>query len=152
MVQAVTNWPQDALIGPDKLWGTSLGNFGPLRASQGIIGPVSSQLGHFKAVLVMPGPLQVSMNINLSISDPHFVLKISQPPNNAQKWFYIQNYMWIFVFRKTNGLKISFLIPKISNKNKRSIFYTHRKRHNKPGKVKTYLWVLKPRPKDIIRI
>ena len=34
---------------------------------------------------------QVSMNINLSISEPHFVLQISQPPNIAQKWFCIQN-------------------------------------------------------------
>ena len=29
--------------------------------------------------------------MNLSISEPHFVLQISQPPNIAQKWFCIQN-------------------------------------------------------------
>ena len=65
--------------------------FGPLRASQGMTRPVSSQLGHLKAILVLLGPLQVSMKINLSISEPHFVLQISQPPNITHKLFCIQN-------------------------------------------------------------
>ena len=30
------------------------------------------------------------MKMNLCISEPHFVLQISQPPNIAQKWFCIQ--------------------------------------------------------------
>ena len=81
-------WP---LPGPDTRWETNLGNFGPLGASQGMTRPVSSQLGHLKAILVRWGPLQICMNINLSISELHLVLQISQPPNIAQKWFCIQN-------------------------------------------------------------
>ena len=79
-------WP---LIGPDNPWETSFGNFGPLRASQGMTRPVGSQLGHLKTILVMWGPLKVSMNLNLSISETQSVLQISQPLNIAQKWFCI---------------------------------------------------------------
>ena len=35
--------------------------------------------------------LSVSINLNLSISQPYFVFQISQPPNMAQKWFCIQH-------------------------------------------------------------
>ena len=59
-------------------------------ASLGMTWSVSSQLGHLKAILVLWGPLQISMNINLSISELHFVLQIYQTPDIAQKWFCIQ--------------------------------------------------------------
>ena len=65
--------PYGPLIGPDNPWETSVGIFGPLRASQGMTRPVGSQLGHLKAILVLWGLLQVSMNIHLSILELHFV-------------------------------------------------------------------------------
>ena len=79
---------------------SSFGHFGPLRTSQGMTRPVGSQLGHLKAILVLWGPLQVSMNINSSISETHFVLQISQPLNIAQKLFCIQNFHTDLSFQK----------------------------------------------------
>ena len=35
--------------------------------------------------------LRVSMNINFSTSEAHFVSQISQPPERTQNWFCIQN-------------------------------------------------------------
>ena len=90
-------WP---LSGPDNPWETSLGNFGPLGASQSMARPVSSQLGYLKAILVLWGTLQISLIKNLSISELHFVLQISTPSNSAQICFCIQNlHIWISVFR-----------------------------------------------------
>ena len=40
------------------------------------------------------------MNMNLCISEPHFVLQISQPPNIAQKWFFTQNLHMGLSFQK----------------------------------------------------
>ena len=40
------------------------------------------------------------MNINLPISELHFVLQISQPPNITQKWFCIQNLHMDISFQK----------------------------------------------------
>ena len=94
LVSRCPHWP---LPVPDNLWETSLGNLGPLRASQGMTRPASSQLGHLKAILVLWGPLQISMNIILSIS---IVLQISQPPNIVQKWFCIQNLHMDISFQK----------------------------------------------------
>ena len=37
------------------------------------------------------GPLQVSMNMDLSFPEPGFVSQISQSPKIAQNWFCIQN-------------------------------------------------------------
>ena len=62
--------------------------------------PVSGQMGHLKAILVLSGPLLVSMNMNLSISEPHFVLQISQPTNIAQKRLCIQNLYMDLSFQK----------------------------------------------------
>ena len=92
-----TNWP---LSGPGHPWETSLGNSGPLRASQDMIRSVRVEMGHLRAILVLWGTLQVSMNMNLSISEPNFVLQISQSPNNAQKWFCIQNLLMGLSFQK----------------------------------------------------
>ena len=98
-----TNWP---LSGAGHPWKTSLGNFGPLRASQGMIRPVKGQLGYLKAILVLWETLQISMNMNLSILEPDFVLYISQPPYIAQKWFCIQKLLMDLSFqRKKTGLK-----------------------------------------------
>ena len=82
------DWP---LSGLDTPWKTSWGNLGPLKASKGMTSPVRSHSGHLKATLVLWGPLQVSMNMYLSISEPRFVLQISQPPKIVQNWFCIQN-------------------------------------------------------------
>ena len=118
-----TNWP---LCGPGHPWETSLSNSGPLRASQGMIRSVRVELGHLKAILVLWGTLQVSMNMNLSISEPNFVLQISQSPNIAQKWFCIP-YIWILVFRrKKNDLEICSLIPEILNKQAFERFFLKR--------------------------
>ena len=53
--------------------------------------PIRTQLGHHKVTLVLEGPLEVSIKINLSVSEAHFVLQISQPPVIAHTWFYIHN-------------------------------------------------------------
>ena len=62
--------------------------------------PVSGQLGHLKAILVLSGALQVSMNMNLSILEPHFVMQISEPPNIAEKRICIQNLDMGLSFQK----------------------------------------------------
>ena len=50
-------------------------------------------------------------------------MQISQPPNITQNWLCIQNFQMDLRFQeKKNGLEICFLVPKISNKYKRSIF------------------------------
>ena len=46
---------------------------------------------HLEANLALLRPFQVIPNMTFSISEPHFVLQISQPPIIAQKWFCIQN-------------------------------------------------------------
>ena len=51
--------------------------------------------------------LRVSMNINFSTSEAHFVSEISQLPERTQNWFCIQNCLWISVFRG----KKRFVIP-----------------------------------------
>ena len=40
------------------------------------------------------------MNMNMCISEPHFVLQISQRPNIAQKWFCTQNLNMRLSFQK----------------------------------------------------
>ena len=65
------DWP---LSGQDTPWETSWGNWGTLRASQGMTRAVKSQSGHLKATLVLWGPPQVSMNMYLTIPEPCFVL------------------------------------------------------------------------------
>ena len=44
--------------------------------------------------------LQVSMNINLSTSEPPFVFQISQSSNIGQKWFCIENLQMDFSFKE----------------------------------------------------
>ena len=123
-VRLTSRCPDWHLTGPANPWETSLSNFGPLRASQGMTRPVSGQLGHLRAIPVLWGPLQVNMNMNLCISEPHFVLQISQPRIIPQKWFCTQNLHMGFSFQnKKNGLKIRILVPEILNKYKRSIFF-----------------------------
>ena len=64
-------------------------------------------------------------NMNLSISEMLFVLQISQSLNIAKKWFCIQNFHLDISFQKKekNSWEICFLVPEISNKYKRSIFF-----------------------------
>ena len=54
-------------------------------------GPVWELLRYPEVTLRQQVPLQVCMNLNLSTSELHFVFQISQPPNIAQKWFFMQN-------------------------------------------------------------
>ena len=95
-VRLTSKCPDWHLTGPVNPWGTSLGNFRPLRASR----PVSGQLGHLRAIPVLWGPLQVNMNMNLCISESIFVLQISQPPKITQKWFCTQNLHMDLSFQK----------------------------------------------------
>ena len=69
--------PQEPLVAPTGLSGCVWTTQGPF--------------GHIKATRRLWGPLQVSMNMYLSISEPGFVLQITQPPKIAQNWFCIQN-------------------------------------------------------------
>ena len=41
--------------------------------------------------IFMVGALRTSMNMNLSVSEPHFVSQISHHPKIAEKWFCTQN-------------------------------------------------------------
>ena len=72
----------------------------PQLVSQGVSGSLSGQSGHLKATLRQWGPLQVSINMYLPISEPGFVLQISQPPKIAQNWFCIQNLHMDLSFQK----------------------------------------------------
>ena len=99
-VRLTSRCPDWHLTGPANPWETNLGNFGPTGASEGLTRPVSSQFGHLMAIPVLKVPLQVNMNMNLCISEPHSVLQISQPPNIAQKWFYTQNLHMGLSFQK----------------------------------------------------
>ena len=65
-----------------------MGQLGLLRINQG---PVWDLLGYPEAILRLQVQLSVSIDLNLSISQPYFVFQISQPPNMAQKWFCIQH-------------------------------------------------------------
>ena len=111
-VRLTSRCPDWHLTGPANPWETSLGNFGPRRASQGMSRPISGQLGHLRAIPVLWGPLQVNMNMNLCISEPHFVLQISQPPNNTQEWFctpvrpvpYLPTFWGLFIFREYSSI------------------------------------------------
>ena len=51
--------------------------------------------------------LRVSMNINFSTSEAHFVSQISQPPERTQNWFCIQNLPMDLSFQG----KKRFVIP-----------------------------------------
>ena len=62
------------------------------------------------------------MNMNSSISEPDFVLYISQLPNILQNGSVFRIYIWISVFRRKNGLEIRSLVPQILCKYKRSFF------------------------------
>ena len=62
-------------------------------------------------------PLQVITNMIVSVSESHFGLQISQPPNITQKWFCIQNlHMDLSFQKKKNGVEIRSLVLEISNK------------------------------------
>ena len=120
----VPDWPQDALIDPclahatpeRPVWAT-LGSLGPLRVwsgqtefSWGISKSFWCCKEHFRSVY-------------LSISEPNFVLQISQSSNIAQKWFCIQNFSMDLSFQKEkNGLEICFLVPEIFKKYKGPFF------------------------------
>ena len=45
----------------------------------------------FGVSTVLSGPLQTSIKLNLSVSEPNIVSSISRPPKIVQKWFCIQN-------------------------------------------------------------
>ena len=100
ITRVVLRWPDGLLTGPiitsEPLRGPKL----PQLVSQGVSGPLSGQSGHLKATLRQWGPLQVSINMYLSISEPGFVLQISQPPKIAQNWFCIQNLHKDLSFQK----------------------------------------------------
>ena len=100
MTRLAPDWPGHTLRGPHR---PQVAPTGLLEVSR----QLRSQSGHLKATLRLWGPLQVSMNIYLSISEPGFVLQISQPPKIAQNWFGIQNWHMDLSFqRKKNGLEI----------------------------------------------
>ena len=100
ITRVVLRWPDGLLTGPiitsEPLRGPKL----PQLVSQGVSGPLSGQSGHLKATLRQWGPLQVSINMYLSISEPGFVLKISQPPKIAQNRFCIWNLHMDLSFQK----------------------------------------------------
>ena len=61
---------------------------------------------HLGANLPLLRPFQVIPNMTFSISEPHFVLQISQPPNIAQKRFCTQNlHIWVSFFRRKKRLR-----------------------------------------------
>ena len=63
--------------------------------------------GVSQAILKPQVHMRTIINLNLSISDPHFVCQISQPPNMAQKGFCIQISQMDLSFKK----KKQFVIP-----------------------------------------
>ena len=100
VVLTLPEWPWDILTVPCVAQ-TPLGR--PVGATWGPLGPLRSvrnQSGHLKATLVLWGPLQVSMNVYLSLPEPRFVSLISQPPKIAQNWFCIQNLHMYLSFQK----------------------------------------------------
>ena len=73
---------------------------GQLMPSEGLSGYYWATQGHLKAPLRLWGPIYVSMNMYLSISEHSFVVQISQPPKIAQNWFCIQNLHMDLSFQK----------------------------------------------------
>ena len=68
-----------------------LGQLKSSKVTLDLSGLVRGQLGQLVVTTWLSEPLRTSINMNLSVSEPHFVLQISQPPNIAQKWFCIKN-------------------------------------------------------------
>ena len=80
ITREVLRWPVRLLTGPiitsEPLRGPKL----PQLVSQGVSGPLRGQSGHLKATLMLWRPLQASINMYSSISEPGFVFQISEPP------------------------------------------------------------------------
>ena len=105
LTDLIMSW--EALRGPEL----------PKLVSQGWPGPDRGQLVHLGANLSLLRPLKIIPDMTLSISESYFVLQISQSPNIAQKWFYIQNLHMDLSFQKKKiGLEICLLVLEILNK------------------------------------
>ena len=65
------------------------------------------------------------MKMNRSVSEPYFVLRISRPPNIAQKWFFIQFAYGSQFSGEKIDLKIRYLAAEILRKKSSVIFLGH---------------------------
>ena len=83
------------------------------QCKSGQSGPSGAITSHSDAVRITSGQKEN----DLSVSEPHFVLQISQPPGFTQKWFYIHDlYMDLSFQKKKPGWKsISQLLKYVTN-------------------------------------
>ena len=66
----------------------------------GVVWADQGPVRYLEANLAMLRPFQVISNMTLSVSEPHFDLKISQSLNIIQKLFFIQNLRMDFSFQR----------------------------------------------------